>query len=258
MRRGDPIPCLGLTLYPIKMSHYEQFIRCRDALTLRIGTLPVRYLSLDFLSAIFALEIDRLKDGERVGLVERVLRLFTLSLGIERDVDSLESLIAVKEENGLIVPSKLCVTQDGKAVELSSFEFSSVIRPILAEQNGLVLPSEEDNADIIRAAEQKHSISDRELRLRHDVGDLISSVAYLSGVREVDISEWSVREFESRRRAIDRDKRYMLYAAAELSGMVSFKNGNPAVSWCFDAMDDSLGTMQTSTLEKTLSGVVSQ
>lgn len=59
-----------------------------------------------------------------------------------------------------------------------------------------------------------------------------------------------MREFENRRKAIERDKKYTLFGQAEMSGMVSFKNGNPYPSWCYDSIDESMGTMTTTALAK--------
>ncbi len=255
IRQGKAVDALGLTFYPIRMSHYEQFVRCKDALLLRMGVLPVRYLSKDYFSAIFALEIDALKKGARAGILERVFRLFCLSLGIGFTDEVLENGITVTKREGEIVPERIRVTQAGREVEIEPMAFSSIIRPLIAELNGLELPHEEDNAELIKAYEQKNALSSSKTALKTDLGDLIASVAYLSGVSEGEINGWTVREFESRKRAIDRDKRYMLCAQAEMSGMASFKNGNPAPSWYFDVVDDTLGTMEAATLEKTLSGV---
>ena len=38
------------------------------------------------------------------------------------------------------------------------------------------------------------------------------------------------------------------------TGNVTFKNGNPYPSWCFDTANDTLGTMEYAELAKTLSG----
>ena len=66
--------------------------------------------------------------------------------------------------------------------------------------------------------------------------------------------EWNVRDFENRRRAIERELKYRLYAQAEMGGMVTFKHGNPYPSWCFDAADDTRGTMVFAERSKTLQG----
>ena len=75
-------------------------------------------------------------------------------------------------------------------------------------------------------------------KLKFDLDNLISSVAYLSHTDERTVDEWTVLQFERRNKAIQRDKQFMLYGQAEMSGMVSFKNGNPYPSWCFDRTDN--------------------
>ena len=61
IRKGEPVEELGLIFYPIQMHHYEEFLMCKDALSLRLSTLPVKYAVKDYLNAIFGLELDSLK-----------------------------------------------------------------------------------------------------------------------------------------------------------------------------------------------------
>ena len=132
---------------------------------------------------------------------------------------------------------------------MTAREFSNIIRPLIAEQNGLKLPDESENAELVKDAELLAK-ADNDISLDINTDDLIASVAYQSGIRERDINEWTVREFENRRKAIQRDKRYQMYGTAELSGMVSFKKGNPAPCWEFDIKADECGTMPLSEIGK--------
>lgn len=264
IRRGEPIRECGVDLYPITMDHYEDFIQCKDALCLRLSSLPVRYVSLDYLSAIFALELDALRQGNASGpasggLFFRLMRLFGLSLRIEMTAEKLNECIFYRSADGNISIEYIELIQTGadgnpNTVRITPFQFSSILRPLIAAQNQIELPDESENAELVDAYEKKKQIQDRGVALKTDLDDLVSSVAYHSGVSDAEIMDWNVRDFENRRRAIERDKRYMLYAQAEMSGMVTFKNGNPYPSWCFDALDDTLGTMEYAELAKTLSG----
>ena len=264
IRRGEPIRECGVDLYPITMDHYEDFIQCKDALCLRLSSLPVRYVSLDYLSAVFALELDALSEGKEPsmatgGLFFRLMRLFGLSLRIEMTAELLNDCIFYRASEGNISIEYIELTQTGadgipNTVRITPFQFSSILRPLIAAQNQIILPDESENAELVDAYEKKKQIQDRGVALKTDLDDLVSSVAYHSGVSDAEIMDWNVRDFENRRRAIERDKRYMLYAQAEMSGMVTFKNGNPYPSWCFDALDDTLGTMEYAELAKTLSG----
>lgn len=264
IRRGEPIRECGVDLYPITMDHYEDFIQCKDALCLRLSSLPVRYVSLDYLSAVFALELDALSEGKEPsmttgGLFFRLMRLFGLSLRIEMTAERLNECIFYRASEGNISIEYMELTQTGadgnpNTVRITPFQFSSILRPLIAAQNQIELPDESENAELVDAYQKKKQIQDRGVALKTDLDDLVSSVAYHSGVSDAEIMDWNVRDFENRRRAIERDKRYMLYAQAEMSGMVTFKNGNPYPSWCFDALDDTLGTMEYAELAKTLSG----
>ena len=264
IRRGEPIRECGVDLYPITMDHYEDFIQCKDALCLRLSSLPVRYVSYDYLSAVFALELDALAEGKEPsmatgGLFFRLMRLFGLSLRIEMTAERLNECIFYRAAEGNISIEYMEITQTGadgnpNTVKITPFQFSSILRPLIAAQNQIELPDESENAELVEAYEKKKQIQDRGVALKTDLDDLVSSVAFHSGVSDAEIMDWNVRDFENRRRAIERDKRYMLYAQAEMSGMVTFKNGNPYPSWCFDASDDTLGTMEYAELAKTLSG----
>lgn len=248
IRSGSPVPLLGLTFYPITMLHYEEFLACKDAIILRMTTLPVKYMSKDYLSAIFAFELDSIKEkNSSVGLFQKALRLFQLSLRINENILENRSIV-YEEKNGEIRIKELLVKQNGNTIHIKPFEFSTKIRQLIAEQNGLKLPDESENLDLVLANEQRKRLKQSNVRLDENVEDLIASVAYQSKCREQDVLQWTVREFELRKNAIDRDKNFMLYGQAEMSGMVTFKKGNPAPSWYFDILDDSLGTMSLSEL----------
>lgn len=259
IRRGGPITESELTFYPITMDYYDVFIQCKNSLILRQASLPVRYLSMDYLSALFTLEIDELKSGKEPSQVFlKVMTLLHLSLRIGLNVEELYKNIEVSIEKDKIRLKHILIKQNEKIVKFTPLDFSTRFRQIIAEQNGLELPDEAENIALVRDNEKLKELNNKGKSLNVNLDDLIASVAYQSKVSEKEIMTWTVREFENRKKAIDRDKRFMLCGQAEMSGMVSFKNGNPAPSWQFDVLDNSLGTMESSKLQKTLSGVAEQ
>jgi len=268
IRRGEPIRECGLDLYPITMDHYEDFIQCKDALTLRLSSLPVRYVSLDYLSAIFAMELDAIRAGASGsgsgGFFFRLMRLWGLSLRIEMSAELLNDCIFYRaSKDGSVSIEYMELTQTGadgnpNTAKITPFQFSTLLRPLIAAQNQIELPDESENAELVDAYEKKKEIQSRGVALKTDLDDLVSSVALHSGVSDAEIMDWNVRDFENRRRAIERDKNFMLFKQAEMSGMVTFKNGNPYPSWCFDSANETLGTMEYSELAKTLSGAATQ
>lgn len=238
IRKGQPITVeeVNLTFYPITMNDYEEFIATKDAFLLRQGTLPVKYLPMRFLSAVWAMEADSIMEsGTAIGLLDRILRYLYLCLRIEYKPEEVMSTVYCRTDK----PTELAyivVTQNENAVKITPQDFSTYVRPLIAEQNGLELPDESANLDFIRAAQKMAELKQKKanIKLKNDINDLISSVAYQSHIQEKDIANWTVREFEYRRKAIDRDKHFLISAIAETAGFVKFENGNPNPSWCFD------------------------
>lgn len=263
IRQGKPIVLLGLTFYPIKMRDYEQFLACKDVLLLRLNTLPAKYLTKNYVNAIWTFEMDEMKknNGANVGLFGRLIRLLEMSLRIDIDREALlTKQIKYRQSGADFEIDRIVITQDGKTAEITSKELSLKVRKLIAEQNGLELPKESNNPEVVKAeadfAKFKQERSGNPLK--NSLTDLLASVAYQSHVSERELDDWTVREFENRRKAIERDKRFMLYGQAELSGMVSFKNGNPYQSWCFDSADDSHGMISAETLGSQWGNSVSQ
>lgn len=240
IRKGQPIEALGLQFYPIRMTDYEEFLECKNALCIRQTSLAkqsIDYLSMPFLSALWAMEIDLMRmTGKASGVFERVIRLLYLSLRLEYDTEKVFSNIFCERDNPRQLREVIVSQQDGVTVQISPTDFSAIIRPLIAEQNGIDLPDESSNTDLLQV-EQEISNAEQS-KLKFDVDNLISSVAYLSHVDESEIEDWTVVQFERRNKAIWRDKHFTLYGQAELSGMVSFKNGNPYPSWCFERTDN--------------------
>lgn len=236
IRKGQPIEALGLQFYPITMAEYEEFLECKSVLAIRMTSLAktnIEYLSMPFLSALWAMELDTVRmTGKAIGFFERTIRMLYLSLRLEYDSQKVFEKIHIDENN----PRNLLYIEveqtDGKPVKISPAEFTTIVRPLIAEQNGIQLPDESFNPDIVQT--EQEIAQDGESKIKFDIDTLIASVANASGLRECEIYEWTVTEFERRRRAIDRKINYSIYAQAEMSGMVKFTKGNPHLSWCFD------------------------
>ena len=178
-------------------------------------------------------------------------------LGLSLRIDGLQgreffekNVLFRKTPNGELEIDKLRITQNGNVVEISTLDFSTKIRNLIARQNGIELPDENENADLAKAQQEMGELKGSTIKLDQSIESLISSVAYNSKVSEREIDDWTVREFENRRKAIERDKKYTLYGQAEMSGMVSFKKGNPYPSWCYDSVDETAGTMSMTDLQK--------
>lgn len=240
IRKGQPIEALGLQFYPIRMTDYEEFLECKNALAIRMTSLAkqsIDYLSMPFISAIWACEYDTaVTTGQAIGLFERVIKLLYLSLRLGYDREKAFGSIYTEHNNPRILAHIEVEQTEGETVKISPLDFSTIIRPLIAEQNGIELPDESENPDIIETENEMNN--EEQSKLKFDLDNLISAVAYLSHIDESALDEWTVLAFERRNKAIMRDKNYTLYGQAELGGMVSFKSGNPYPSWCFDRADN--------------------
>lgn len=233
IRHGEPIECLGLIFYPITMAYYEEYIEIKNAWIVRLTSLPIQYAIMPFLSALWAMEYDAIVEKKRaIGLFERVIHLLYLTLRLEYDREKAFKTIYYFKDNPRTL-SHIEVSQNGKVVKITPQDFAAYIRPLVAEQNGLELPDESLNPELIEA-EQVYNQSKNQYSLIYDIDTLIASVAYQSHLDEKIIDSWTILQFERRYKAIERDKCFSLYRQAELSGMVKFPKGNPCPSWCYD------------------------
>lgn len=247
----EPAQHLGLTFYPILVSDYETFLHCKSVLALRMSTLPVRYMIMDYTSALFSMEMDAVKDRKApVGMFDAFLALLSLSLRIDYDGRSfLEENVDIEVIDGEIHLKAITVEQNGNRVTLTPSQLSGTVRSLIAEQNGVKLPDESENTELIEGEKEKEVLmSQNKMKLDVNMDDLIASVAYLSRTTEDEVLKWSVKELEGRKRAIEREKRYMIYGQTEMTGLVKFKSGNPYPSLFFDVLDDSAGTVEVSKL----------
>lgn len=239
IRKGLPIEALGLQFFPITMADYEEFLECKSVLAIRMTSLAktnIEYLSMPFLSALWAMELDTVRaTGKAIGFFERTIRMLYLSLRLEYDTQKVFSHIYCDENNPR---NLLCVEveqTDGKPVKISPAEFTTIVRPLIAEQNGIDLPNESENPDIVQTEQQMQQQG--ESKIKFDIETMIASVASASNIRQSELDEWTVKEFEIQKQALDRRMNYQIYTQAEMSGMVKFQKGNPYPSWCFDRAD---------------------
>lgn len=234
LREGKPLECAGLTFYPIKMSDWDAYIETRPAVTQMMQSLPVAYISMPYLSALWAIDSDAIKnDRPLTGLFGALMRFMLLALRTEDEPTAYQ--VYAEKETGKLAYVRFF--QDGKTADITPDIFSEEIRPLLCEQNGLQLPDEAANLELLEAENDLAAANDE--GIDYDFETLVSSVAYMSHTTEEEIYEkWTVRSFLRRKRAIEREMFYRLYRTAALAGTIKISGDNPFPSWCFDKLDD--------------------
>lgn len=236
IRRDQPVEIDGLTFYPVLMDEFEEFAAARESLELMQQTLPIKYLTMPFLSAVYALDYDLTKNGQpSTGMFARTLQLLALSMRIlkglpmQRRISSFQ--LNVDGDDPSIL-KKITFLKDGEErLSITPMQFARY-RPILAAQNGVELPDESANLDIL---ESERILNEKNAKpLDTNIDDLIASIAVVTKCDESEIFNWSIRKFFLRRKAIDRILSFVVCGIGELNGRVKWKGGNPAPSWCFD------------------------
>jgi len=62
IRRDEPVVVDGITLYPIRVAEYEEFLTARPAIEVMQRTFPVRLLSVPLLQALYTMDLEAVED----------------------------------------------------------------------------------------------------------------------------------------------------------------------------------------------------
>ena len=237
--RYDPVEAEGLSLHPILVGEYESFLKARPAIAFLPRSLPVQYLSEPLLSAFYRMEYDAIQAGETPqGLLYRCILFLALSLGVGKGLAEEERVgrfrLTVDPENPARLMRLETTTDEGEPVKITPVQFQR-LRPILAVQNGIDLPSDDANPDLVEA--EREIAAQKGPKLDVSVETLVSSVALFTGTDEADIYRWPVLKLERRREAISRALHFLVCGIGEASGG-RFKGGNPCPSPFFDRVSD--------------------
>ena len=251
----------GLTFYPITVKHYGVFLACESALTLRMSMLPAVYASKNFASAIFEMQIEEImRNGKNAsaGYWSKFLRLMCLSLRIppESAAQSIQMRVNPESPKDLIALIVRQISDEtGEAVIRLEPTKIARIREIIAIMNGKELPDEADNSELIQAEMDIASIN-AAYDLVLEIDDLKASVARDQRIRLHELDEWTILEFDLLKRAIEREKRFLVCGIGESSGMVKWKGGNPYPSPFFDRKRESSAVQSAQKFQERISGAV--
>lgn len=227
----EPIELNGLVYYPLKVADYEKWQAMKPVLTLRQGTLPAVYACMTFLQCVWALQYDATEQGKAQSRVWDLLAcLLFLSLRLS-DKDMIQPIGNPDEPRTI---TAIRIVKNGEQYDIGALEFAQV-RKLIADQNGAELPDEADNPDLVEAAEDMARSGN--VRVKADLGDMLTSVASIKSIRRADLLEWPVKEFDDEVRAINRRFGFILSSIAECQG-AKFPKGNPHPTWMFDKAKD--------------------
>ena len=239
IRRYEPVTVDGLTLWPVKVREYDDFLMARVALEVLHQSLPVRFLRMPLLSALYAMDYEARVSGEPMtGLFSVALLGLALSLRLGEGEAPEERMgrfrIAVDRND----PSKLLrlrfIDADGAEKEIEPRRYGE-LRRIIAAQNGVKLESDRADPDLVQA--EKDLADMNGISLDATVEDLISGVAALAGVDEAEIEDWPILKLQRRQTSYQRTLDYLICGIGQMSG-TTWKGGNPHPSPFFDRLDE--------------------
>lgn len=244
--RYRPVEVNGLTLHPITVAEYDEFLVASPAISFLQQSLPVALMRVPLLTAYFRLWMQDIASGteEYADLFYRAVLFLALSLriGVGQDpAERVQRFLPVLQKDD---PSKLKCLRfrlNGEEVqEITPAQFQ-MLRPILAAQNGIELLPDNANPELVEAEREIAALNAP--KLRAEKAKEISFVAALSRTDEDEIGDWPLLKLFRRRDTYTHLMRYLLCGTAEAQGG-SWKGGNPVPHPYYERSDLSSGALR--------------
>lgn len=240
MLRGDPEEWNGLLVYPVRMRDYPLLLMAQESITASQQSFPAPWCTVRYLDALYGME----------GMFPRLCLMLGLAFGLPVREERLPLYPEVKGNNLL----SLRVVQGERTGTITPRNFGE-LRTVIARQNGLDLPDETLNGEVLAA--QRDLNASGAPQLKSSFEDLICSVALKAGTSPEQVMGWTVRRFQITERALDRAVGHLM-ASITLAAGGKFKGGNPYPSWKYDREETTHAIEPLSALSGRLAGSVEQ
>ena len=215
----------GLRFHPLPVKRLALYQGAKAAMELMLSSLPIRFVKMTWIEALDALDKEASDEQIHTGYLGSILALLNEALKLNA-FQNPRALMLARDQEGKL--SSIIVQQGPTPTALNAQQMSTV-REILAAQNGYEIPDENWNVDLVRA--QQYLRDQKSQGLGGSLEDAVCALAAATGFRVKEIWNWPIREYLGMQSAVDRRLRFQIYTAAELSGQVKFKNGNPFPTW---------------------------
>lgn len=244
--RYEPVTVEGIKLYPVRVSESLAFEFGRMALECVQQSLPVAYLSVPLLTAFYQMDLEALQTtGQVSGWMSSAIALLFLCLRLGEGMEPMErakrTLILPDENNSQKLREIRFLTEEGP-VSVTPRTFAR-LRPVIAAQNGIRLPSDTANPEILKmeAMMAKKELEGLEIRL----SDKVIFAAQGCGLPEEEVWGWPILKLDRNVEILRRRLDYLAVTTGQMSGMVSFKDGNPVPSPYWGRKRSGLASMQS-------------
>lgn len=237
IRRYEPVETEGLVLWPVLVEEYEEYLIARASIEFMQQRLPRVLVNMPLLQAYFALDSQSVADEQiPTGLMARAVLFLALSLRIGQGLPVEQRIAQFRprvDAHGKL--KSLYFSPDGEEIcEISPAKFQR-LRPILAAQNGLEIPPDDANPELVDTERELAAKNAPEMDM--SLESLIASVAALSGADEKEIYDWPIAKLQNRQRALHRALDYLICGTGEAQG-TKWKKGNPCPNPFFDRKKD--------------------
>ena len=215
----QPIKYLGIITYPVLMKDIFRFYKCAGVLMINpLDFEDPKVASMSYLELIIGLSAFQ-EDFKK-----NFMEILCMTMHVRKEDIKINS----EPLDEQAVNYTLLIKQQGIWKTVNGAMFTK-IKNLICYQNGLEVQNLNENQEIARAkkalAQQGNSVGAPSLK------DQVYSVAAETGVDVTEIMNWSINRFNEMLKACDRLIHYKIYRSAEMSGMVTFKNGAPIKSW---------------------------
>lgn len=229
INRYETVDFEGLRLFPVRVENYDEFLMASPAIAFAQQRLPVSLMSMPLLQAYYQIDIDSIHDAQLpTGLFAQTMLFLAMSLRLGEDMPPEQRAGLFRRVCDKHNPDRLKwieFSPDGEETcRITALQFQR-LRPILAAQNGIELPDDDANPELMDAEDLIRAKNAPNLEAT--VENLVSSVAAISGMEEADIYDWPILKLRRRERALKRVLDYVVFGIAESQG-IKFKGGNPA------------------------------
>lgn len=239
----QPVEYEGLTLHPIKVKRLGAFSACSHVLAFAQRRLPVALWSKPLLAAFYELDCQALANGEAPsGLFSATAAVLHMAVFPSEEYETVlrnGKLDILTDANDPTKLRGLRFTVDGKQIDLTPAKYA-MVRQILAAQNGIKVPPDGANPELLDAEAESFAEGAKGLDISHN--HIVTAVSALERVSEREIMEWPIlrldRHAEAHRRILD----YILFGFAATQG--AFRNsGNPVPHPWFPKTDTDSGAL---------------
>lgn len=228
IRRYEPVETDGVLLYPVTVDEYDQFSEARPAIEFIHQSLPVAYVSMPLLQAYYVVDIESVVDKQLpTGLLARAMLFIALALriGVGEPVEERLRRMQIRSKlgNRRRLEAVVCNLDGNCTFEITPMMFQRWL-PILAAQNGLTIPEDTENPELLRT--EAELLRRKALDLDVKIEDLVSSVADFCRVDESEVYGWPIAKLNNRQSALKLAMDYIISGIGEMQG-TTWKHGNP-------------------------------